>query len=56
MSFSFISKNVATFAMTAKNFILRFLGTEDEHYLGTEDGKKIQIDGSEYGYQTKNLS
>lgn len=55
MSFSFISKNLASFAQQAKNiFGIFFLLKEDGFYLLLEDGGKIILEeSSTYAYQTK---
>lgn len=57
MSFSFLTKNIATFANSVKYFLVGFLLKEDSDYILTEDGGKIILDESTpYSFQTKNTS
>jgi len=56
MSFTNTVKNLASFTNTVKNLFLGFLLKEDGFYLLLETGDKIILDGSGYGYSTKNLS
>ena len=57
MSFSYLSKNVASFVQSTKHFIASFLLMETGDYILLEDGGKIILEESiPYTYQTKNTS
>lgn len=57
MSFSFLTKNVASFTQQTKHFLVSFLLMETADFLLLEDGGKIILDESTpYSFQTKNTS
>lgn len=57
MSWSNITKNLATFANAVKHFLLEYLLKEDGGFLLLETGDKIVLDqSSAYSYQTKHTS
>ena len=57
MSWSNITKNVATWANATKHFLLEFLLKEDGFYLLQENGDRIILDQSiPHTYQVKNTS
>lgn len=57
MSWSNITKNVASFTNAVKHILVNFLLKEDGFYLLQENGDRIILeDSSAYSYQTKNTS
>ena len=57
MSFSYLSKNIASFTQAVKHLVLSFLLMETGDYLLLEDGGKIILEESiPYSFQTKNTS